>query len=32
MYLMPSTSGRNASSRLDGLVDHLRAAVRLADG
>ena len=29
-YLMPSTSGRNASSRLEDLVDHLEAVTRLA--
>jgi TDG/mug DNA glycosylase family protein len=32
VYVMPSTSGLNASSRLDDLVGHLRAAARLADG
>jgi TDG/mug DNA glycosylase family protein len=30
VYLMPSTSGRNASSRLDDLTAHLRAAQALA--
>ena len=31
VYLAPSTSGRNASSRLDDLVAHFRAAVALAE-
>ena len=31
VYVMPSTSGLNAGSRLDDLVDHLRAAAHLAD-
>ena len=31
VYLMPSTSGRNASARIDDLVAHLRAALALAD-
>jgi TDG/mug DNA glycosylase family protein len=31
VYVMPSTSGLNAHSRLDDLADHLRAAVALAD-
>jgi double-stranded uracil-DNA glycosylase len=31
VYVMPSTSGLNASSRLDDLVGHLRAAADLAD-
>jgi TDG/mug DNA glycosylase family protein len=30
-YLMPSTSGLNASSRIDDLIAHLRAAADLAD-
>ena len=30
VYVMPSTSGLNASSRLDDLVGHLRAAAELA--
>jgi TDG/mug DNA glycosylase family protein len=30
-YVLPSTSGLNAHSRLDDLVDHFRAAARLAD-
>ncbi len=30
VYVMPSTSGLNASSRLDDLVGHLRAAADLA--
>jgi len=30
-YVMPSTSGLNAHSRLDDLADHLRAAAALAD-
>ncbi len=30
VYVMPSTSGLNAHSRLDDLVEHLRAARRLA--
>ena len=30
-YVMPSTSGANAHARLGDLVDHLRAAARLAD-
>jgi TDG/mug DNA glycosylase family protein len=30
VYVMPSTSGLNAHSRLDDLVDHLRAAADLA--
>ncbi len=32
VYLMPSTSGLNASSSADDLADHLRAAATLADG
>lgn len=32
VYLMPSTSGLNAHSRLDDLVAHLEAARGLADG
>lgn len=32
VYLMPSTSGLNASSRLADLVDHLRAAVSCQPG
>ncbi len=31
VYLLPSTSGLNAHSRLDDLVDHFRAAGALAD-
>ena len=31
VYVMPSTSGLNASSRLDDLTDHLRQAAALAD-
>jgi TDG/mug DNA glycosylase family protein len=31
VYVMPSTSGLNASSRLDDLTDHLRRAAALAD-
>jgi len=31
VYLMPSTSGLNAHSRLDDLTEHLRAAATLAD-
>ena len=31
-YVMPSTSGLNAHSRLDDLVAHLRAAAALGDG
>ncbi|HEV2766603.1 MAG TPA: mismatch-specific DNA-glycosylase [Acidimicrobiales bacterium] len=31
VYLMPSTSGRNASARLDELTSHLRAALTLAE-
>jgi hypothetical protein len=31
VYVMPSTSGLNAHSRLDDLADHLRAAAALAD-
>ena len=31
VYVMPSTSGLNASSRLDDLSDHLRQAAALAD-
>lgn len=31
VYVMPSTSGLNASSRLDDLVGHLAAAAELAD-
>jgi TDG/mug DNA glycosylase family protein len=31
VYLMPSTSGLNAHSRLDELAEHLRAAAALAD-
>ncbi len=30
-YVMPSTSGINASSRLEDLTDHIRAALELAD-
>lgn len=30
-YLMPSTSGRNAATSLDELIDHLRRAAALAD-
>ncbi len=30
-YVMPSTSGINASSRLEDLTDHMRAALELAD-
>ncbi len=30
-YLMPSTSGRNASARIEDLTAHLRAALALAD-
>jgi TDG/mug DNA glycosylase family protein len=30
-YVMPSTSGRNASTSLTALTDHLRAAATLAD-
>lgn len=30
-YVMPSTSGRNASTPLSALVDHMRAAATLAD-
>ncbi|HEX7167600.1 MAG TPA: mismatch-specific DNA-glycosylase [Acidimicrobiales bacterium] len=30
-YVMPSTSGLNAHSRLEHLVDHLNAAARVAD-
>lgn len=30
-YVLPSTSGLNAHSRLDDLVDHFRAAAALAD-
>jgi TDG/mug DNA glycosylase family protein len=30
VYVMPSTSGANANHRLDDLVEHLRAAARLA--
>jgi len=32
VYVMPNTSGINASSSLDDLTEHLRAAARLADG
>jgi hypothetical protein len=32
VYVMPSTSGLNASSSLGDLTAHLRAAVDLADG
>jgi TDG/mug DNA glycosylase family protein len=32
VYVMPSTSGLNASARLDDLVEHLRRAAALADG
>ncbi len=32
VYVMPHTSGLNAHSRLPDLVEHLRAAGRLADG
>ena len=31
-HVMPSTSGRNASSRLDDLVSHLRAATNPSNG
>ena len=31
VYVMPSTSGLNAHSRLDDLADHLRAAAAVAD-
>jgi TDG/mug DNA glycosylase family protein len=31
VYLMPNTSGLNASSRPDDFVDHFRAALRLGD-
>lgn len=31
VYVMPSTSGLNAGSRLDDLTDHLRSAAALAD-
>jgi len=31
VYVMPSTSGLNAHSRLDDLTEHLRAALALAD-
>lgn len=31
VYLMPSTSGLNAGSRLEDLIEHLEAALRLAD-
>ena len=31
VYVMPNTSGINASSSLDDLTEHLRAAARLAD-
>lgn len=31
VYLMPSTSGRNASARIDDLTAHLRAALALSD-
>jgi TDG/mug DNA glycosylase family protein len=31
VYVMPSTSGANASSQLPALTDHLRAATRLGD-
>ena len=31
-YVLPSTSGANASARLDDLVAHLRAAAALAEG
>ncbi|HYJ73615.1 MAG TPA: uracil-DNA glycosylase family protein [Actinomycetota bacterium] len=31
VYVMPSTSGLNASSRLDDLTDHLRQSAALAD-
>jgi TDG/mug DNA glycosylase family protein len=31
-YVMPNTSGLNASTQLDGFVEHLRAAMALADG
>jgi TDG/mug DNA glycosylase family protein len=31
LYLMPSTSGLNAHSRLDDLTEHLASAARLAD-
>ncbi len=31
VYVMPSTSGLNAHSRLEDLTDHLRTAVALAD-
>jgi hypothetical protein len=31
-YVMPSTSGLNASSRPADLVEHLRAVAALADG
>lgn len=30
-YVMPSTSGINAHARFDDLVDHMRAAIQLAD-
>jgi TDG/mug DNA glycosylase family protein len=30
-YVMPSTSGINANSRLDDLTEHMRAALELAD-
>ena len=30
VYVMPSTSGLNANSRLDDLIEHLRAAAKLA--
>jgi hypothetical protein len=31
LYVMPSTSGLNAHSRLDDLTTHLRSAATLAD-
>ena len=32
VYVMPNTSGLNASSQLDGFAAHLRAAIALAEG